>query len=223
MNKLGDYNSLIFDCDGVVLNSNQIKTNSFRIVLKEYNKEAVEDFIDFHKKNGGISRYIKFDYFFKNILPKYSQNYKTSPNEFTNLLNNYSKECINNLCNSEVTPNLLKMRELTKNIPWMIVSGGDQNELIKVFKHKNISEYFNGGIFGSPDKKIEILEREIKKENIKYPALMFGDSKLDHEVSVFHKIDFIFVHKWSDCKDYKAYCKNNSIKKIPYLADFLKK
>ena len=57
MFKISEYNSLIFDCDGVILNSNEIKTSCFRKILKRYNQDAVEDFIDYHKKNGGISRY----------------------------------------------------------------------------------------------------------------------------------------------------------------------
>ena len=223
MFKINEYNSLIFDCDGVILNSNEIKTNCFRKILKGYNQDAVEDFINYHKKNGGISRYIKLDNFLTNILPKYSKNYTNEPKELNDLLDKYSCECIKSLSQSEVTKNLKEIRKITGDIPWYVVSGGDQNELRKVFKNKNIFEYFTGGIFGSPDKKIDILKREIKKRNINHPALMFGDSKLDHIVASFHKIDFIFVHKWSDLRDYKNYCEEHSIKTIEYLYDFFKK
>ena len=44
------YNSFIFDCDGVILNSNEIKTNTFRKILRGYNKEAVDDFINTIRK-----------------------------------------------------------------------------------------------------------------------------------------------------------------------------
>ena len=62
------YKSLIFDCDGVILNSNQIKTDAFKKVLKKYNTNAVDEFITYHRKNGGVSRYIKIENFLKNIL-----------------------------------------------------------------------------------------------------------------------------------------------------------
>ena len=221
MDILRRYNSLIFDCDGVILNSNAIKTESFRTILKGYNQEAIEDFINYHKNNGGISRYIKLENFLNNIVPKYCKNFKKDPEELSSLLKKYSNECLSSLYQAEVAQNLKKMREITIDIPWMIVSGGDQNELRKVFKYKNIYEYFDAGIFGSPNKKIDILIREIKKGNIKFPALMFGDSKLDYDVAVFNKIDFVFVHKWSDFKDYNNFCKKNSIKMVSYLSDFL--
>tara|TARA_Y100001968_G_scaffold331251_1_gene385325 strand:+ start:915 stop:1586 length:672 start_codon:yes stop_codon:yes gene_type:complete len=223
MPEFSKYNSLIFDCDGVILNSNQIKTSSFRKILKGYNPDAIDDFIDYHKKNGGISRYIKLDYFLNHIAPKYSENHKHNPKELSNLIKKYSIECIKSLCKSQVTQNLKEMRETTGDIPWFVVSGGDQNELRKVFKQKKIYDYFTGGIFGSPEKKIDILNREIKKRNIDYPALMFGDSKLDHTVACYHEIDFVFVYKWSDFKEYEDYCKKHSIKLIPYLSDFFKK
>ena len=50
MSEFRKYNTLIFDCDGVILNSNEIKTDSFRKILKGYNQEAVEDFLNYHKK-----------------------------------------------------------------------------------------------------------------------------------------------------------------------------
>ena len=67
------YKSLIFDCDGVILNSNKIKTESFRKILKNFDTCAIQEFIDYHENNGGLSRYIKLDYFLSNILPKYSE------------------------------------------------------------------------------------------------------------------------------------------------------
>ena len=222
MNTFSKYSSLIFDCDGVILNSNEIKTASFRKILKGYEQDAIEEFINYHKKNGGISRYIKLEYFLSNILPKYCLNYKINPSELENLIKNYSYACTESLSNSEVTKNLKEIRKITRNIPWLIVSGGDQNELRSVFKNKKIYQYFNGGIFGSPEKKIDILKREINKGNINYPALMFGDSKIDHFVADSNKIDFIFVSQWTDFKEYKAYCKNHSIKTISYLFDFFK-
>ena len=64
------YKSLIFDCDGVILNSNKIKTEAFRKILKKYNQNAVYEFINYHKNNGGISRYIKIKEFLKKYTSK---------------------------------------------------------------------------------------------------------------------------------------------------------
>ena len=108
---------------------------------------------------------------------------------------------------------------MSGNIPWLIVSGGDQIELREVFNKKGLAEYFNGGIFGSPDTKNDIIKREISNGIIKFPALMLGDSKLDHIAAESNKIDFLFVYQWTDFTEYKKYFSINSINKIKTVSD----
>ncbi|MDC3122158.1 HAD family hydrolase, partial [Prochlorococcus sp. AH-716-J21] len=84
---LNDYQTFVFDCDGVILNSNKIKTDSFRKVLTPFGNIAAEKLIKYHVKNGGVSRYAKFKYFLDEIYPKFGKSI-TKPN-FDDLLNNY--------------------------------------------------------------------------------------------------------------------------------------
>ena len=67
MKNLKSYKNLIFDCDGIVLNSNKIKTEAFKEVVYQYGNEAAEELVKYHVMNGGISRYEKFNYFFETI------------------------------------------------------------------------------------------------------------------------------------------------------------
>ena len=67
MINIDDYDYFIFDCDGVIINSNQIKNETFKEVLKNENVDLVSDFIKYHQDNGGVSRYEKFLYYYKNI------------------------------------------------------------------------------------------------------------------------------------------------------------
>ena len=221
MINLSKYNSLIFDCDGVILNSNNLKTKAFIKILSKFDKNAVNEFIEYHKINGGISRYIKLENFLNNILPKYDKNKPYTKCLLEKLLNDYSKECKHSLCESEVTKDLKKLRIYSGKIPWLIVSGGDQKELREVFKYKKITSYFNGGIFGSPDKKHTIIKREIANGKIKFPALMFGDSKLDYNVAKLNNIDFLFVTQWTDLKNSKTFCEENLIPTVSYVSDII--
>ena len=216
-----NYKSIIFDCDGVILNSNKIKTESFKKILIQFNRNAVNEFLNYHKNNGGVSRYIKIDYFLTNILPKYSNSLENKEYTLSSLLENYSNECKKSLYNSEVAYDLDKLKEITCNIPWTIVSGGDQKELRDVFEYKNLISYFDGGIYGSPEKKIDILKREINRGYINYPALFLGDSKLDHTVAKSLNIDFLFVTNWTDFKGYQDYCKCNSIDTISSVSELI--
>ena len=215
------YKSIIFDCDGVILNSNEIKTEAFRKILSEFDKSAVKELINYHQNNGGISRYIKLDYFLTNILPKYSKAPLKKKDKLISLLKAYGKECRKSLLNSEVAEELAKLKALTYNIPWIIVSGGDQKELRDIFKNKNLSKYFDGGIFGSPEKKIDIIKRQEKQGLINYPAIFLGDSKIDHLVAKNLNIDFLFVTKWTDFKEFKSYCEENSIEMISSVSNLI--
>lgn len=216
------YKSIIFDCDGVILNSNEIKTASFKKILIQFNSNAVNEFLNYHKNNGGVSRYIKIDYFLKSILPKYSNSVKNKDHTLSLLLEKYSHECKNSLYSSEVVSGLEKLKEITCNIPWTIVSGGDQKELRDVFEYKNLIKYFDGGIYGSPEKKIDIIKREINRGLINYPALFIGDSKLDFLAAQTNNLDFIFLSDWSDFKDYKQFCIKNNIMTFNNLNSLIK-
>ena len=62
-----DFKIILWDFDGVIINSNSVREAGFRNVLDQYPKEQVEKLIDYHNINGGLSRYVKFRYFFEEI------------------------------------------------------------------------------------------------------------------------------------------------------------
>ena len=84
---------------------------------------------------------------------------------------------------------------------WLIGFGGDQADLHEVFAARGLDKYFNGGIFGSPDTKDTILEREISNQNIARPGLFLGDSKYDYQAATTAKLDFVFLTQWSEVQD----------------------
>jgi len=219
MENLNKFKTLIFDCDGVILNSNKLKTNCFRKIFENYNKDATEEFINYHESNGGVSRYIKIKYFLEKILPKYSDEDFTD--DFENLLKLYGVYSKNSLRGAQVSERINELRFFTKKQKWFVVSGSDQRELREIFKYKNIDLFFDGGIFGSPDKKTKILEREIKNNSILLPGLFFGDSCQDHIAAKENNLDFLFVKEWTDFKNYKHYCKINSLIIINSISDII--
>ena len=88
MKKLSFYKTIIFDCDGVILDSNKVKTDAFYEIGRKYNDDAARELVDFHVSNGGISRYVKLKFFIKQILPKYIENHHEI--KIKNLLDDYA-------------------------------------------------------------------------------------------------------------------------------------
>ena len=53
----------IFDCDGVITDTNDIKTDAFKHVAKKYLcKKAITKLLEFHGNNLGKSRWEKFNF-----------------------------------------------------------------------------------------------------------------------------------------------------------------
>ncbi len=219
MLKIQEYKSIVFDCDGVILNSNKIKTRAFRVASFPFGDEASRSLENYHLKNGGVSRYEKFDYFLENIVSINSK--KNKELYLKKMLKIYSEETEKGLLDSEITYGLHSLRTKTKDSYWSIVSGGDQDQLLSIFAKKEIKHLFNGGIFGSPNTKNEILKRELGRGSIKLPALFLGDTKLDHRVSVSNGLDFIFVSAWTEFRSYEQYCIENSIKNISKVYELI--
>ncbi|MBY0416832.1 MAG: HAD hydrolase-like protein [Pararheinheimera sp.] len=202
---LEKYQSLVFDCDGVVLNSNKVKTEAFFKAALPYGETAAWQLVDYHVARGGISRYKKFEWFIEHVIRGLS-----GPS-LEELLSAYAAEVRHGLLTCDIADGLKELRAKTQHANWLIVSGGDQQELREVFAARNISDLFDGGIFGSPDSKDTILVREHECGNIKMPALFLGDSKYDIQASRGAGLDCIFLAGWSEVKDWKLFCEDKQI------------
>ena len=64
------FDTIIFDFDGVIVDSKEIRIRGFKNIFDEFSESLVKSLIDYHNKNGGISRYEKIEWFYKNLLKK---------------------------------------------------------------------------------------------------------------------------------------------------------
>jgi len=211
------YNTWIFDCDGVILDSNNIKTNAFFDVVLPYGKDYADTFIEYHKKNGGISRYQKFKYFFDEIVRKHD--YQKDLNA---ILEAYRISVQRKLILSDETEGLRDfISVLPRTARKIVVSGGDQEELREVFQRKRLDRLFDE-IFGSPRDKRDIIREAIQQDKILEPVVFIGDSQFDYEVSKEFDYDFIFMSKYSEFHQWRSYFSNNQdIFPINSLKDLL--
>ncbi|WP_030071932.1 HAD family hydrolase [Halomonas alkaliantarctica] len=208
-----DYTTLVFDCDGVVLDSNTVKTEAFYQATLPYGEDAARAMVYYHVANGGVSRYKKFAYFLEQILPNHAaqQNYTAQSLVLDALLQAYAGCVREGLLSCDIAPGLEALRQQTPNARWLIVSGGDQAELRDVFAKRGIAEWFDAGIFGSPDTKGEILVREIASDNIQNPALFLGDSKYDYQAANAAGLDFVFLSGWSEVAGWEDWIQISNI------------
>ena len=95
--KPSDFEVILWDFDGVIIDSNSVREFGFREVLKEFDLDQVEQLIDFHNANGGWSRYVKFRYFYEEILKR-----PISESQVEELANRFSSIMVESLPNPEL-------------------------------------------------------------------------------------------------------------------------
>lgn len=203
---LKKYKTLAFDCDGVILDSNKVRAKAFYNCALPYGKQHAEALEAYHIKYGGVSRYVKFEVLLRDMV-----GVPVTEDAMKVLLHNFTTEATKGLLKCDIAPGLQELREATPHANWILVSGADEKELRNVFAQRDIAKWFDGGIFGSPLNKDQILEREIASGNCRKPALFFGDSQYDHEAATDSGLDFVFVSQWTDFVGWEDYCTENQV------------
>src|SRR5690606_21455914 len=128
--------TVFWDFDGVILDSMSVRDYGFEEIFKGFNRTSVEDLLQFHRYNGGLSRYVKIRYFFEKILNQSITEEKVNyyASKFSEIMRS---ELINP--NNLIQDSLLFIKENYKNYNFHIVSGSDQEELRYLCKELKIS------------------------------------------------------------------------------------
>ena len=212
---LNKYKTFIFDCDGVILNSNKIKSKTFKKVTKNFGDKISDQFYNFHIKNGGVSRNEKFKYFVNQLLNKKDDKL------INKLIFEYSQNIYYELLNCEVSDCLKSLKKKYSSIDWFVLTGGNETEVKDIFHKKKIKYFKEDNIYGSPKSKYDNFKILTNNNLIKYPVIFFGDSEYDYKFSIDNYIDFIFVSGWTEFKDWNSFCRKNNIKSINGICELI--
>lgn len=190
----------VFDCDGVLLDSNVIKTSAFRSVTRAYGVSASDALIEYHLSRGGISRYQKFRYLFDGILGR-----EPGPGELDGLLRRFAELSAEGLKAAAVDPSAFSLLEhLRSSASFLYVaSGGEQEEVRNGLRAHGLAVYFDG-IFGSPMAKTSIVA-DLAARHPSARGALVGDSRLDMEIAAEFGFVPILVTHWSEFRDWGAY------------------
>ena len=178
--------NIIFDFDGVILDSMPIRTEGFKKIFENYDNKKVEELISFHLINGGLSRFVKIKYFFEELLET-----SISEEEINFFADKYSKIMKEKLINEKyLIRETVDFIKNNNNIKMFIASGSEEKELRLINESLQLSKYFLG-IFGSPKNKIDIVKSIIQDNKLnKNETILIGDSINDYDAAIKNDIRF---------------------------------
>ena len=202
----------IFDCDGVLILSNKLKTESFyEIASKFVPNKLAQKFIDFHKANGGVSRWEKFSYL-RNISTDFDlPSVDCLSEEFASLVD--SK--LNTI--SPIPGAIEYVEKLAKESATIyVVSGGEQSQVRRILMNLKFN-IDRERVFGSPTNKFNHF-KNIRNKHQFIDAMTYGDSLLDAKCAISINSKFTFVSQDSDTS--KKEITNNLLLKFFTIKNF---
>ncbi len=181
--------AIIFDFDGVILQSVSIKTQAFASLYSKYGDDVKKAVIAHHLEHGGISRFEKFRIYHNKFL-----NYKISDYEVNQMAKEFSNLVFEGVCNSPYVLGAQDFLEYVNNkYLTFICTGTPDNEIIEILKYKNLSNKFNG-VYGSPNDKVSIIDNIISTNSLSLNDVFFiGDAMTDYNASLKTGIDFVGI------------------------------
>lgn len=186
--KTTSWQAIIFDFDGVLVESGDIKTQAFANLYKSYDKTIVNEVVCYHKLNGGLSRYKKFQYFQQYLLKKPP----LTQNEEKELDKSFSKLVVEAVIASDPVAGANEfVRMEASRIPLFIASGTPETELNTIVTRRGLDPYFTE-VRGSPKLK-ETLISEILSAHDLTPesVLMIGDALIDYQSAQVNNVSFL--------------------------------
>jgi phosphoglycolate phosphatase-like HAD superfamily hydrolase len=190
--------AIIFDFDGVLIESATIKTEAFREIFSRW-PDKVDEIVAYHIKNMGISRFVKFRYFYENVL---NESYAESIG--AEMGRQFSEIVTNKVKQAPFVTGAKEFLEMNFEKYFLyIASGTPEKELLDIVFSRGIDRYFRG-IFGTPAAKYDIIMRILEDSHLqRQEAIFVGDAESDQIAAMTAGLRFI-LRQTSENADIKS-------------------
>jgi len=167
--------AVVFDFDGVLAESVDVKTRAYALLFQDEGEDVVRQVVDFHLKNGGVSRFEKFRFYYSDILHR-----PLSEERFQELCVQFSCLVVDEVVASpwvDGAKEFLARNE--KKYTFAIVSGTPEDELKEIVQRREMDHFF-GSVRGSPKDKVTLLGEVMDEYKLKPEEMVFvGDAETD--------------------------------------------
>ncbi len=203
------YKAIVFDFDGVIVESVDVKRDAFEKLFLKY-PEKVEEIVGYHMEHGGVSRFKKFDYIYENILKE-----ELTPEKKEWLGDKFTEYSFQAVVDAPFVKGAKEfLEDNLDEYLFFVATGTPQDEIDKVVRKRDLEKYFKG-IYGSPATKSEIVLLIMEKFNLDREDIIFvGDAITDYTEA--GKVDVQFVGRVHE-KYENPFKEKNCKWQIPHL------
>jgi phosphoglycolate phosphatase-like HAD superfamily hydrolase len=179
LKRIDSLRAIVFDFDGVILESANIKTEAF-LELYAGHPDKLAAIRDYHIANAGISRYVKFEHIQRNILglPYTEEVRKQVGAAFERLTRERIFRC------AQVPGAETLLQGLRGRVQRIVGSGTPQAELELIVATRKMGDWFEE-LWGTPRVKADILRDVMTRHGLSpQEVLMVGDGLSDYQAAV---------------------------------------
>jgi phosphoglycolate phosphatase-like HAD superfamily hydrolase len=171
--------TIIFDFDGVIVDSVDIKAQAFCHVFREQPLEIRRQILALHMNHAGTPRREKFRIIYKEFL-----NQPVSAVELEQLSVEFSQFCVDKIVKVPYVGGAFEfISQYHGTYDLFIASSAPESELRDIVSRRGIDGFFKG-VFGTPRTKSEICRAILEQKQLLPQQVAFiGDSIGDYEVA----------------------------------------
>lgn len=181
------FDTVFFDFDGVLAESERIKTDAFRVVYADQPAAMIERIIAYHKANAGISRVVKIRHVETAFLGR-----TVGDADVARLARRYSEAVLDKVIAAPAVPGADAFLAAHKGrLRMFVISGTPEAELLPIVAARGMAEYFDA-VRGSPDLKPAIGRDLAARHGIDLARTVFvGDAPTDYHAA--HELGCAFI------------------------------
>ncbi len=185
---LSGLDAIIFDFDGVLVESVNVKTEAFGALYAKYGKAVVRQVEDYHLAHGGISRFQKFRYFQTEILGKPP----LGDREVDELADAFSALVVDRVVAAPMVNGAEAFLNCAREtLRLFVVSGTPTAELYEVIRRREMQKFFTG-VWGSPDSKADNISALLQQHDLRADrCVMIGDALADYDGAIANAVHFL--------------------------------
>ena len=179
--------AIIFDFDGVIVDSVDIKGHAFAEIYRKFGNGIPEKIFSHHRLNGGMTRKEKLKYYHHTFLDS-----KLSNQELSELESKFSGLVLERVITAPFINGAHEFLQENHNVYDLYISTATpESEIISILHAREIHRNFIG-VYGSPRPKNDHVKKILKIGHYLNSEIVFvGDSITDKNAAIQNQTHFI--------------------------------